>query len=222
VRAAAWFTSGVRARSTLPFAVALGLLASTLGAGLARATPPQAVTLPEPPRDIRLVYTGTLVLDVEQVEAALTRVEEVTHGEGGYLSSRTEDSIVVRVPQARFREALAELSKVGEVVHREIEAKDASRIVVDVDARLRNARAVRDRLAELLHAAPAARDVVAIERELGRVMAEIEDLQGSPHVIADRLAYPAITVTFGRAHAACDSPFTYDEHGLKHFKSECL
>jgi hypothetical protein len=205
------------------------LLGLALAEGPAHADPPSAPPQPavraagsEPATATRLIYTATLVLDVDQPDASVTRIAQLVHDAGGYMASRTDASVVVRVPQAHFQEALAQLAKVGDVVHRNIEAKDSSGLFVDVGVRLKNARAVRERLAELLRGATATKDVLEIERQLARVTGEIEELEGSPHVIADLVAYATVTVTFGDIRATCDTPFTYDERGLKHFKSECL
>ena len=205
------------------------LLGLALAEGPAHADPPSAPPQPavraagsEPATATRLIYTATLVLDVDQPDASVTRIAQLVHDAGGYMASRTDASVVVRVPQAHFQEALAQLAKVGDVVHRSVEAKDSSRLVVDVGVRLKNARAVRERLAELLRGATTTKDVLEIERQLARVTSEIEELEASPHVIADLVAYPTVTVTFGDIRATCDTPFTYDERGLKHFKSECL
>jgi hypothetical protein len=204
----------------------LGLvLGVALAGGPVHADPPTLVAGAagaEPARAMRLIYTATLVLDVDQPDVCATRITQLAHDAGGYVSSRTDGALVVRVPQSHFQETLTHLAMVGDVVHRAIDAKDSSALVVDIGARLKNARAVRERLTELLRGATATKDVLEIERQLARVTGEIEDLEGSPHVIADLVAYPTVTVTFGGIRATCDTPFTYDERGLKHFKSECL
>jgi len=136
------------------------------------------------------------VLAVYQVDASLTHIEELARTLGGYLASRTDAAIVVRIPRARFQEALAEVAKVGDVLHREVEAQDVSDQVVDLEARLKNARAVRDRLAQLLQGATATKDALEIEKELARVMGDIEVMEGKLQLFADKIAYSTVTVRF--------------------------
>jgi len=169
-----------------------------------------------PHRESMLIYTATLVLAVYQVDTSLTRIEELTRSLGGYLASRTDSAIVVRVPRARFQDELGEIGKVGDVLHRTIEAQDVSDQVVDLEARLKNARAVRDRIAQLLQGATATKDALAIEKELSRVMGEIEQMEGKLQLFADKIAYSTVTVTFqpirtSDVHAMARLPFPWLE-----------
>jgi hypothetical protein len=158
-------------------------------------TPPAQVA-PAPHRESLLIYTATLVLAVYQVEASLTRIEEIARTVGGYLASRNDAAIVIRVPRARFHESLDEIAKLGDVLHRDVEAQDVSDQVVDLEARLKSARAVRERLAQLLQGATATKDALEIEKELARVMSEIEVMEGKLQLFADKVAYSTVTVRF--------------------------
>jgi hypothetical protein len=164
------------------------------GPATAPNAPPQVA--PAPHREALLIYTATLVLAVYQVEASLTHIEEIARTVGGYLASRTDAGIVIRVPRARFHESLEEIAKLGDVLHRDIEAQDVSDQVVDLEARLKSARAVRERLAQLLQGATATKDALEIEKELARVMGEIEAMEGKLQLFADKVAYSTVTVRF--------------------------
>ena len=54
------------------------------------------------------------------------------------------------------------------MTHRDIKAQDVTDEFVDLQARLKNAYAIRDRLTELLSKA-AVKEALEIEKELGRV-----------------------------------------------------
>jgi hypothetical protein len=139
---------------------------------------------------------------------------------GGYLASRSDAAIVVRVPKARFQDLIAEIAKVGDVLHRNIEAIDVSDQVVDLEARLKNARAMRDRLEQLLQGAKATKDALEIEKELGRVMADIEVMEGKLQLYNDKIAYSTVTVSFqplhtNQVHSMARLPFPWlNELGL--------
>jgi hypothetical protein len=175
--------------------------------GAPTSNPPPATTAPQPRREALLIYTAVLTLAVYQVDASLAHIEELARGMGGYLASRTDTSIVVRVPRARFQDALTAVVKLGDVLHRDIEAQDVSDRVVDLEARLKNARAVRDRLAQLLQGATATKDALEIEKELARVMGQIEVMEGQLQLFADKIAYSTVTVNFQPLH-------TSDVHAL--------
>lgn len=154
-----------------------------------------------------LVYTAHVTMAVYQVEPALDVIEDVARTMGGYLSSRNDTQIRIRIPRARFDEALHKIESSGDVLHRDLSAEDVTDAFVDTEARLKNARAVRDRLQALLEKA-AVKEAIEIQRELERVTAEIEVFEGKLKLLKDRVAFSTIEVTFqARGDAALhDTP----------------
>jgi hypothetical protein len=142
-----------------------------------------------------LIYTANITMAVYQVETALQGVEQAARDAGGYLSVRLDTSITVRVPRDRFDDAIARIEKLGDVTHRDIKAQDVTDEYVDLQARLKNAYAMRDRLTELL-ARAAVKEAIDIEKELGRVTEEIERMEGRMKLLRDQIAFSTITVSF--------------------------
>jgi hypothetical protein len=142
-----------------------------------------------------LIYTATLSMAVYQVEPGLDAVERLARDLGGYLSSRQDASITVRIPRDRFDEMLGRVQKLGDVTHRDIKAQDVTDEYVDLQARLKNAYAIRDKLTELLSKA-AVKDAIEIEKELGRVTEEIERMEGKMKLLRDQIAFSTVTVNF--------------------------
>jgi hypothetical protein len=155
-----------------------------------------AKAVPDSPHSTAmLVYTANLGMAVYQVNPGLDGVERVARDVGGYLSSRQDTSVTVRVPRDRFDEAVGRIEKLGDVTHRDIKAQDVTDEYVDLQARLKNAYAMRDRLTDLLGRA-ASKDALDIEKELGRVTEEIERMEGRLKLLRDQIAFSTITVTF--------------------------
>jgi Domain of unknown function (DUF4349) len=142
-----------------------------------------------------LIYTATLSMAVYQVEPGLDAVEHVARDMGGYLSSRQDASITIRVPRDRFDETLTRIQKLGDVTHRDIKAQDVTDEFVDLQARLKNAYAIRDKLTDLLSKA-AVKDALEIEKELGRVTEDIERMEGKLKLLRDQIAFSTVTVAF--------------------------
>lgn len=142
-----------------------------------------------------LIYTANITMAVYQVETALEGVEKVARDAGGYLSVRQDTSITVRVPRDHFDDAIGSIEKLGDVTHRDIKAQDVTDEYVDLQARLKNAYAMRDRLTELLSHA-AVKEAIDIEKELGRVTEEIERMEGRMKLLRDRIAFSTVTVNF--------------------------
>lgn len=143
-----------------------------------------------------LIYTAEITLAVFEVKESLGKVEALAREMGGFLSRRADTSITIRVPAARFDEAVKRIEKIGDMLHRNVVAEDVTEEFHDLDVRLRSARAVQERLTQLLAKAVKVEDSVMIERELDRVTGEIERLEGRLKFLRDRAAYSTITVTF--------------------------
>jgi hypothetical protein len=148
------------------------------------------------PRSPVLIYTAQLTMAIFEVAPGLKAVEEVARELGGFLARQTNQAITIRVPAARFHEALGKLEKIGDVTSREINAQDVTQEYFDLEVRIKSARAVRERLEQLLSRASKVDESIAIERELERVVGEIERLEGRLKFLQDRAQFSTISVTF--------------------------
>jgi hypothetical protein len=142
-----------------------------------------------------LIYTAQMTMAVYQVTPGLEAVEQIARDLGGYLSIRNDTSITIRVPRGSFDEAIRRIGLTGDVVHKEISAEDVTDKYVDMESRLRNAKAMRDRLQELLQRA-AVKEAIEIQAQLGKVTEEIEVLEGELKLMRDKIAYSSIAVNF--------------------------
>lgn len=159
-----------------------------------KAPKPDPTEEPAQSRDL-VIYTARFTMAVYQVDQGLTAVEKIARDNGGYLGQKKDREITVRVPRGRFETTLAAVDKVGDVLHREIDAQDVTDEHVDLEIRIKNARAMQQRLTELLTKA-SVKDALEIEKELHRVTEELERLEGRMKVLKDRVAFSTITVTF--------------------------
>jgi hypothetical protein len=151
-----------------------------------------------------IVYSARVTMGVYQVEQGLAAVENLARNMGGYLAQKHDREITVRVPRARFQPTLVAIDKLGDVVHRDIQAEDVSDDYVDTEIRITNARAMQVRLRQLLERAPV-KEALDIEKELARITQELELLEGKMKVLKDRIAYSTITVAFEPRSASIQS-----------------
>lgn len=143
-----------------------------------------------------LVYEATFSIGVYQVARAIEELLLVAQGVGGQLVLRGDDRVVFRVPRERFQEALMRIDRIGDVQHRDVHAEDVGQKHRDLQVRLRNARAMRDRLEKLLDHAGNVKDSLEIEEQLSRITEEIERLAAELAALGERIAYSKITVVF--------------------------
>ena len=142
-----------------------------------------------------LIYTARITMAVYQVEQGIGAVEKIARDMGGYLSLKRDREITIRVPRNRFDPTLAAIDKIGDVLHRDIQAQDVTDEFVDTEIRIKNARAMQVRLKALLEKAPV-KEALEIEKEMRRVTDEIELLEGKLKLLKDKIAYSTITVVF--------------------------
>jgi hypothetical protein len=143
-----------------------------------------------------LIYTAQLSMAVFQVDKALGEVETLARNLGGFLSHRTDTQITIRVPAGQFDEALKGIAGMGDVLTRNVQVEDVTEEYLDVTLRLKNARQVRERIAQLLANAKNVEESLEVERELHRLSAEIERLEGRLKYLSNKAQYSTITVTF--------------------------
>lgn len=161
----------------------------------APAAPPPPAREGEP-RAAALVRSALLTIAAFDVEAELRAAEDLGRELGGFVARRSDRGIALRVPAPRFDEALRRLALLGDVLSREIQAEEVGEQVADLELRLRNARAVRERLEEVLRKAVGVQEILAVEKELERVATEIERLEGRLARVRDRIAYATVSIAF--------------------------
>ena len=142
-----------------------------------------------------LIRSAQLALAVFEVEKNVDAVEKIGSESGGYLALRGDRQITIRIPKDRFDEAVKRIEKLGDVLHRNVTAEDVTDQYVDVEMRLKNAKAVSQRLEKLLETATV-KDAVEIHKELSKVTEEIERYEGKLKLLRDRISFSTITVTF--------------------------
>ncbi len=201
-------------------ASAAGAAPSPTGAAQDGEPPGGAEPSPGDPREPasvgrRLIYTASVSLEVADYRAAAERIAAMASRCGGYLAE-TESSLgrpgtrrgtlTVRVPASRFDGALAELRAIGEVRSESSQTQDITKEYADLETRLRVKRDVEARLRQLVRVRAAkVSELVDVERELGRVVEEIERMEGERRYFDQRVALSTIRVTAFEPRAIVDA-----------------
>jgi hypothetical protein len=104
-------------------------------------------------------------------------------------------TITVRVPEARFDDAVKRFSALGEVVDLTTSADDVSDQMVDLKARLRHARAVDQQLVGYLDQATNVKETLAVQDRINENQLVIEQLTAELARMSEITSYGTITVT---------------------------
>ncbi|MBM0279700.1 DUF4349 domain-containing protein, partial [Micromonospora tarensis] len=150
-----------------------------------------------------IIYTGTMRVQVDDVDAAARETAAVATRAGGFIGGdqrRSADADAVaelqlRVPAAKFAGVVEEIAKLGRQQSREINTQDVTEETVDLDARIASQRARVDSARRLLARATSITDLVSLENELGRREADLASLEAKKRRLADLTALSTITVS---------------------------
>lgn len=171
-----------------------------------RAGAPQegGATAPDLRIDQRaIIYTGSMRVQVDDVDAAAREVTALVTRSGGFVGgdqrrSAGADAVAelqLRVPAAKFTGVVDEIAERGSQLSREISTEDATEAIVDLDARITSQRARVESARRLLARASSITDLVSLENELGRREADLASLEAKKRRLADLTALSTITVT---------------------------
>lgn len=180
------------------------------------AGPASAGTVPEvesdgPPLPGKLAKSASMEIAVGEggVDGAATRAEEIAASLGGYpaRSNRSDSgdgrrtaSLVLRVPADRFEEALRRLGDLGETLRLETSAEDQSSKIVDLDARIRNKEAHRDRLLAIMAEARSVQETLSVQDRLQSVTEELEVLKAQKAGLESKTSYATTSVSITEDH----------------------
>ena len=133
-------------------------------------------------------------------------------GNGQQANRDSEVTLVCRIPAAQLDAAMDRIAALGKEEGRSTSATDVTDQYADLETRLRNNSALRDRLQVLLKRATKVEDVLAIEKELNRVQSEVETMQGRLDRMKSQVALSALKVTLERRVVL--GPLGYVGYGL--------
>jgi chromosome segregation ATPase len=104
------------------------------------------------------------------------------------------------------------VANLGSEERRSVSAADITEQYADLETRLRNNLALRQRLQQLLERARDVEDVLAIEKELNRIQSEIETMQARFDRLKSKIELSALSITLQRKPIL--GPLGYVGYGL--------
>ncbi len=152
------------------------------------------------PAIARLASLRFTTRDFEATRSAVDRIVAEMDGWFGHVSVSPSGqgrslTAALHVPAARLDAALAALKALGTVLEESMKGEDVTEQIVDVEARLSNARNTEKRLLDLLQRRTGAlEEVLAAERELARVREEVERFDAQRKNLEGRVTYATLNL----------------------------
>jgi uncharacterized coiled-coil protein SlyX len=181
---------------------------SATGATENDATPKlkaQFVNLQQPadaPR--RIIYEAEINLVVKDVSAIEGQIAALLKEHQGYVAESSIDRTQgeelsgrwrVRIPVEHFDAFLNAVAKLGVAESRKQTAQDVTEEFVDLEAQISNKKKLEQRIVELVqNQSGEIKDVIEVERELGRVRGEIEQMEGRLRYLTNRAELTTVSI----------------------------
>ena len=151
-----------------------------------------------------MIRTGQAFVEVQKLDPAILKIRQLVAQVGGYVANSSmsggrdqirQASFEVKIPSAKYDEAVSSLSGIGKVETVNSSAQDVGEEFVDVTARVTNARRLEERLINLLANRTGKLDeVLRVERELARVREEIERYEGRLRYLTSRASMSTLVI----------------------------
>jgi hypothetical protein len=151
-----------------------------------------------------IVQTASLNVLATNYDEASAAIEKLAAAHGGYVEkldakaqtgNARELSAALRIPSKQLDGFLADVRKLGHVEEENRSNEEVGDQYVDLQARLKSARATEQRLIELLGTRTGKlQDVLEAERELARIRGAIESMQGQSTILVHRVNYATVQV----------------------------
>jgi len=152
----------------------------------------------------KLIRNAQLDLEVKSFQSAMDQITALTKAAGGYVDTsnsqkggngKLQGTVVVKVLPENLDDFLLKLRDLGVVKNQSVSTDDVTKDYFDTQARLDNSRRMEAQLQDLLkHANSKVSDLLQVERELGRVRGEIEQMQGQLKLYDFQVQYATVTM----------------------------
>ena len=149
-----------------------------------------------------VIKTGSVSMVVDDVRDSVQAIIDYAEDKGGFLVDSRVDKrdietfgeVTVRIPSEHFEQGIEDIKEMGEVESENIHGEDITEEYVDLEARLGNLEATEAQFLEIMERATEIEDVLAVQRELTWVRAEIESIKGRMQYLEENVDMSTLTV----------------------------
>lgn len=151
-----------------------------------------------------IIKDGRMTLVVDDTETAVNSAIELAVGLGGYIINQQvfDDDrghrfaeMRLAFPVFQFEEGMRRLRRLGEVASESASGEDVTDEYVDLNSRLGNLEATRDRIRGFLEDARTVEQALEINEQLKQIEEEIAIIQGRINYIRDRSAFSTVDLS---------------------------
>ena len=160
--------------------------------------------------DRKIIRNANLTVEVASPGDAQHKIVSIAESHQGFVvtSEATQRSaedkskpemtvdLVIRVPPSQFNQVMDEIRAVGaRVIQEKITGQDVTEEFMDLEARIKNQKALELQFLEIMKRAGKVDDALSVQRELAEVRTEIEKLEGRRRFLENQSSLSTINVT---------------------------
>ena len=155
--------------------------------------------------DRKLIKTGDLSFETDDVKKTKAKVETICKGLNAYISNENQNNYgerlqynqTIRVPGNQFDSLILLIeADAVKVESKNINTQDVTEEFIDVEARLKTKKELEARYREILKQAKTVQDIVSIESQIAAVRSEIESMEGRLNYLKSQVSYSTLTVSY--------------------------
>jgi hypothetical protein len=171
----------------------------------------------------KLIRNATVQLEIVGFDNALQRITAFANEEHGYVATTNSEKqangklrgeVVVKVLPENLDRFLQKLRGLGELKNQTLGTEEVTKAYFDTDVRLKNTRVMEQRLIDMLKTKTGkVADLLAVEKELGRVREEIEKMQGDLKYWDSQVQFATVTVSLAEKDMEEPAAFLLKERG---------
>jgi hypothetical protein len=159
-----------------------------------------------------IARTASLKVSAKDFQSARAGVDRIIQTFHGFAASMTINNAAgepqslnaeLHFPAAECNAALAALKALGRVEQEQQGGEEVTAQVVDLDARLKNARETETRLQDILKTRTGkVSDVLEVENQIAETRQSIEQMEGEQKALHNRITFSAITLELHEEYQA--------------------
>jgi len=183
-------------------------------------------TEPDAPNDgpdvgRHIIYTATMQVSVFNLKDAMERAEALPSKYGGYVQNMSGSYFVMRIPSGKLRTAMEEITGLGVVDARTLDAQDVTEEFLDIQTRITVLENTQKQMMELLTKARTVEEALHVRQSLDAITMELEVLKGRLRRLESLTEFSTLTLNLVERgpHTATPSsndPFPWvDELGVE-------
>jgi len=170
----------------------------------------------------KLIRNAEVELEIASFDDAIQKITALANEERGYVATTSSEKqangklkgqVVVKVLPENLDRFLQKIRGLGELKNQTLGTEDVTKAYFDTESRLKNARVMEQRLIDMLKKkSDDINDLLQVEKELGRVREQIEQMQGELKYWDSQVQFATVTIQLSEKDMEEPAAFLLKEH----------